>query len=95
MRVFAHHLSSLWIAAAGTFLMRLESWTMQGDWLRARCTRLLRSHQRGPAFRTFRIPASGGAHASAAQWGRPCDSVAVGAGNGSGHSRVVSAVGIK
>lgn len=36
--VFAHLLSSLSIAASGTFLMRLESRTTQGDWLRARFT---------------------------------------------------------
>ena len=60
-----------------------------------RCTRLLRSHRRGPAFHTFRIPASCGAYASAAQRGRPCDFVAVGAGNGSGHSRIISAVAIE
>ena len=36
MMVFAHLLSSLSIAASGTFLMRLESRTTQGDWLRAR-----------------------------------------------------------
>ena len=33
--------------------------------------------------------------ASAAQRGRPCDSAAVGAGNGSGHSCVISAVVIE
>ena len=38
MMVFAHLLSSLSIAAPGTFLMRLESRTTQGDWLRARFT---------------------------------------------------------
>ncbi len=38
MMVFAHLLSSLSIAASGTFLMRLESRTTQGDWLRARFT---------------------------------------------------------
>ena len=36
MMVFAHLLSSLSIAASGTFLMCLESRTTQGDWLRAR-----------------------------------------------------------
>ena len=38
MMVFALLLSSLSIAAPGTFLMRLESRTTQGDWLRARFT---------------------------------------------------------
>ena|GEM_PF-5326131 len=38
LMVFAHLLSSLSIAASGTFLMRLESRTTQGDWLRARFT---------------------------------------------------------
>lgn len=71
LMVFAHLLSSLSIAASGTFLMRLESRTMQGDWLRARCTRLLRSHQRGPAFRTFRIPASGGGACLRSAMGAP------------------------
>ena len=36
MMVFAHLLSSLSIAASGTFLMRLESRMTQSDWLRAR-----------------------------------------------------------
>ena len=52
-----------------------------------------------PAFRwvvrSRKFDRSGGAHASAVQWERPCDFGAGGARNGSGHSRVISAVVIE
>ena len=76
-------------------LMRLESRTMQeaigcGRAARDCCAPISAALLSAPSVSP---PAAGACLRSA--MGRPCDSIAVGARNGSGHSRVVSAVGIK